>query len=183
MRIHRNECQLAITISWQTFLVCVDVGLTVAFIVYFQNSFSWPSPPTREGLENLAFRLKFSRNWQKSEQEADPQISPLHFKCKKSNHPFFPIGSCQSVRFSFSFFKSRARDSTTRFVHRSVGRLVGQSRSSFFMTLFFLLHCSCPNGLVTSNIAPAHPHATSVAVYPALLHKSLGLKSIKHFNI
>ena len=127
MRIHRIECQLAITISWQTFLVCVDVGLTVAFIVYFQNSFSWPSPPTREGLENLAFRLKFSRNWQKSEQEADPQISPLHFKCKKSNHPFFPIGSCQSVRFSFSFFKSRARDSTTRFVHRSVGRLVGQS--------------------------------------------------------
>ena len=30
-------------------------------------------------------------------------------------------------------------------------------------------HCSCPNDLVTSNTAPAHPHATGVAVYLALL--------------
>ena len=29
-------------------------------------------------------------------------------------------------------------------------------------------HCSCPNDHKTSNIAPAHPHATRVAVYPAL---------------
>ena len=29
-------------------------------------------------------------------------------------------------------------------------------------------HCSCPNGLVTSNTAPAYPHATWGAVYPAL---------------
>ena len=36
------------------------------------------------------------------------------------------------------------------------------------MILFLWPHCSCPNGLVTSNMAPAHPHATSVAVYPAL---------------
>ena len=28
---------------------------------------------------------------------------------------------------------------------------------------------SCPSGLVTSNIAPAHPHLISVAVYPASL--------------
>ena len=33
---------------------------------------------------------------------------------------------------------------------------------------FFLPHCSFPNGLVTSNMAPAHPHATSGAMYPAL---------------
>ena len=36
------------------------------------------------------------------------------------------------------------------------------------MIFIFGHHCSCPNGLVTSNIAPAHPHATSVTVYPAL---------------
>ena len=36
------------------------------------------------------------------------------------------------------------------------------------MILFFRPHCSCPNGLVTSNMAPAHPHATSVAVYQTL---------------
>ena len=36
------------------------------------------------------------------------------------------------------------------------------------MILFLWPHCSCPNGLVTSNMTPAHPHATSVAVYPAL---------------
>ena len=29
-------------------------------------------------------------------------------------------------------------------------------------------HRCCTNGLVTSHMAPAHPHATSVAVYPAL---------------
>ena len=31
-------------------------------------------------------------------------------------------------------------------------------------------HGSCPNDQVTSNMAPAHPHATGVAVYPALFH-------------
>ena len=36
------------------------------------------------------------------------------------------------------------------------------------MILFLWPHCSCRNGLVTSNMAPAHPHATSVAVYQAL---------------
>ena len=38
------------------------------------------------------------------------------------------------------------------------------------MIFIFGPHCSCPNGLVTSNMAPAHPHATSVAVYPALFN-------------
>ena len=52
-------------------------------------------------------------------------------------------------------------------VSRSVGRLVGDTLL-FFMIL--LPHGSCPNGLVTSNMAPAHPHATSVAVYPAWLN-------------
>ena len=50
----------------------------------------------------------------------------------------------------------------------SVGWSVGRSHIIFSMILFLWPHCSCPNGLVTSNMAPAHPHATSVAVYPAL---------------
>ena len=56
-------------------------------------------------------------------------------------------------------------------VHLSVRLSVGWSvthTSLFFMILFLWPHCSCPNGLVTSNIAPAHPHVTLVAVYPAL---------------
>ena len=75
-----------------------------------------------------------------------------------------------------AYILSRARDSKTRFVHWSVGRsvgrtvsrLVGWSHFTFFMILFLWPHSSCPCGLVTSNMAPAHPHATSVAVYPAL---------------
>ena len=52
----------------------------------------------------------------------------------------------------------------------SIGRSVSQSVTlHFFMIFIFGPYCSCPNGLVTSNMAQAHPHATSVAVYPALL--------------
>ena len=69
----------------------------------------------------------------------------------------------------FMFFSRVLRDSTPRFVGRSVCRSVGRSHFTFFMIFIFGPHCSCPNGLVTSNMAPAHPHATSVAVYPALL--------------
>ena len=41
------------------------------------------------------------------------------------------------------------------------------------MLIPFLVKCqiSSPNDLVTSNTAPAHPHATGVAVYPALFTK------------
>ena len=60
-------------------------------------------------------------------------------------------------------------------VRRSVGRLVGWSvgRSQFYfffyvfavfgLTAFCQMHSN-------SNTAPAHPHATEVAVYPALFH-------------
>ena len=36
------------------------------------------------------------------------------------------------------------------------------------MIIILLPHCSYPNGLVTSNMAPAHPHTTGVAVDPAV---------------
>ena len=73
-------------------------------------------------------------------------------------------------------FSRVLRDSTTRFVGPSVGPSVRH-------TLLFLgfcgrwPHCSCPSDQVTSNTAPAHPHATGVAVYPALfLSKDFSLR-------
>ena len=72
-------------------------------------------------------------------------------------------------------FSRVLRDSTPRFVGPSVRRSVRPSVGpSVRHTLLFLgfcglwPHCSCPNDQVTSNTAPAHPHATGVAVYPAL---------------
>ena len=57
-----------------------------------------------------------------------------------------------------------------RSVHLSV-------RPSHFTFLGFWLHCSYPNDLVTSITAPAHPHATGAAVYPALFFAHSWLKS------
>ena len=71
-------------------------------------------------------------------------------------------------------FSRVLRDSTPRFVGWSVGRSVCWSHFTFFMIFMFGSHRSCPNGLVTSNMAPAHSHATSVAVYPALLEQVFG---------
>ena len=72
-------------------------------------------------------------------------------------------------------FKSRATQLSTMLcqpVCPSVGWLVSWSISHtwrFYIFCILLLHCSCPSALVTSNAAPAHPHATGVAVNPALV--------------
>ena len=65
-------------------------------------------------------------------------------------------------------FSHVLRDSTPHFV----GPSVCPSVTLYFFLGFcgFWLHCSCPNDLVTSIKAPAHPHATGVAVYPALFN-------------
>ena len=39
----------------------------------------------------------------------------------------------------------------------------------FILFIVFLPHCSCPNGLLTSDTAHTHPFATGEAVYAALL--------------
>ena len=62
----------------------------------------------------------------------------------------------------------------------SVGRLVRRSHFTFFMILLLWPPCSCPNGLVTSNMAPAHPHVTSVAVYPALFSSNAWYRLIPY---
>ena len=50
----------------------------------------------------------------------------------------------------------------------SVCPSVCPSHFTFFRFLRSLPQCSCPNDQVTSKTALAHPHATGVAVYPAL---------------
>ena len=100
---------------------------------------------------------------------------------KKWNHH---LGSQRNLTacFTVEYFLSRVlRDSSPGFVRPSVRQSVcllvrpsvGQSIChTLFIWGFSGLrpHCSCPNDEVTSNMAPAHPHATGVALYPTLLH-------------
>ena len=82
-------------------------------------------------------------------------------------------------------FSRVLRDSTPRYVGPSVGRSVGWSVGRLVSPLFtfwrfwaFWAHSSCPDDPVTfSNTAPAHPHATRVAVYPALILQNNGIKN------
>ena len=77
------------------------------------------------------------------------------------------------------------RDSAPRFVGPLVRRSVGPSaRHTLLFWGFCGLwpHCSCPNDQVTSNMAPAHPQATVVAMYPALFQCSNQLFSILHIS-
>ena len=84
----------------------------------------------------------------------------------------------------WGYFSRVLRDSTTRYVSLSVGQSVGRSVGwavgrlvgwSVPFLLFwhfwaFWAYGSCPDALVTFfSTAPAHPHATRVAMYPALL--------------
>ena len=91
---------------------------------------------------------------------------------------------CVRPQYTFSvnfqiIFSRVLRDSTTRFVGPSVGLSVHH-------TLLFLFFCgiwphsSCPNDQVTSNIAPAHPHAPWVAAYPALFFVMLHQRTWRH---
>ena len=70
-------------------------------------------------------------------------------------------------------------------VRPSVCRSVHPTVTLYFFSGFRGLwpHRSCPNDQVTSNKAPAHPHATGVAVYPALFHeKSYMLKLLSVYE-
>ena len=73
------------------------------------------------------------------------------------------------------FFSQVLHDSTPRFVGPSIRRSVRPSvhlsvRHTLLFWRFggFWLNHSCTNAPLTTNMAPAHPHATGVAVYPAL---------------
>ena len=60
----------------------------------------------------------------------------------------------------------------TRYARQSIGRLpVGPSRLAFWHCWWFSRYSCFPNALFTIFfIAPAHPHPTLVAVYPALFN-------------
>ena len=64
-------------------------------------------------------------------------------------------------------FSRVLRDSTPRFVRPSVGWL-GGPHFTFFMFLRSLASLLLAKCFSNSNTAPAHPHATEVAVYPTL---------------
>ena len=69
------------------------------------------------------------------------------------------------------------RDSTPRYVGPSVGRLVPFLLFQRFWALW--AYGSCPDDLETfSSTAPAHPHATRVAVYPALFFSEIVLQAL-----
>ena len=89
-----------------------------------------------------------------------PPMALISVHPSRSHHP---------QEFTVLLFSRVLRDSTPRFV----GPLVRWS--VHHIILFWVFSnlwplCSCPNDEVTSNIAPAHPHATGVAVYLALLN-------------
>ena len=70
-----------------------------------------------------------------------------------------------------SFLCHMLRDSTPRFVCPSVGPSVGRLVTFLLFRRFwaFWAYGSCPDAPLTfSSTAPAHPHATRVAIYPAL---------------
>ena len=71
--------------------------------------------------------------------------------------------------------KAAALDRTTC----SVGRSVGRSRLAFFGVYGrFWGYCSCPTAwLVNFITAPAHPHATRVAVYPPLFFQNQSISN------
>ena len=73
------------------------------------------------------------------------------------------------------------RDSKPRFVGPSVRPLVRHTLL-FFGFCGLWPHRSCPNDLVTLNTAPAHPHATGAAVYPALFMLTLQLQDDEVFT-
>ena len=96
----------------------------------------------------------------------------IHHEITKCNYPsiFFFF-----ILFFPPFFSRVLRDSTPRFVGPSVHWSV---RDTLLFLGFYGLwpYSSCPNDGVASNMAPAHPHATLVAVYPALFQKGNTIK-------
>ena len=73
-------------------------------------------------------------------------------------------------------FSRVLRDSTPRFVGPSVDPSVGHTLL-FQCLWFFLAVLLLPKCFTDLNHGPAHPHATSVAVYPALFCLALDFES------
>ena len=102
----------------------------------------------------------------------------LHNGKTKQNYIYAINFTVKRVWLDFFLSFSRVlHDSTPRYigpsiVGRLVGWLVGQSPFLLFWRFWaFWAYGSYSDALVTfSSTAPAHPHATRVAVYPALFY-------------
>ena len=80
-----------------------------------------------------------------------------------------PAGKVNNILFVPCYATLHPALSVRPSVRPSVRSSVRPSHFTFFVFFCGLWpHCSCPSDQVTSNTAPAHPHATGVAVYPAL---------------
>ena len=97
----------------------------------------------------------------------------FHFPCKfviprsVGSHQFPAHQNKQNVKPESLLFSRVLRDSTTCLVGPSVRPSV--RHTLLFWRLWGLwLYRSCPNAPLTSNMALDHPHATGIAVYPAL---------------
>ena len=108
---------------------------------------------------NIFFKSKFKQRRSTVFCRFPPfpyNLSPISFPRPQST-------SNSKMVFPFLVACTRLYTPLSPSVGRSVGRSVGQL-VSWSVTPYF-----CPGGLETSNMAPAHQHVTSVAVYPALL--------------
>jgi len=76
------------------------------------------------------------------------------------------VGVARKVRWCCKSRATRLYNPLCRSVRRSVRHTL-----LFFVFCALCPHCPCPNDEVAANMAPAHPHATWVAVYPALFVK------------
>ena len=139
-------------------------------IVFFQRSWAFhqcPCPPTRD-LDSRVTGLVSSKNLLKSVFHAEFE---LDFDWSWQDYEVEPRGNEDDwtrriitrlfvCLFFFFLVACLFRPSAWRLVDHII----------LFLCFFFILwpYCFCPNAVVTSNTAPANPHAIGVAVYPAL---------------
>ena len=98
---------------------------------------------------------------------------------------WFPLQKRPQIAYSIltQIFCRIRCNCTLSFVGPSVSPSIGLSIGH---TLIFLCfcglypYCSCPNALVHTNTAPAHPHMIGVTVHPALILMEIALS--KHLG-
>ena len=129
---------------------------------------------------------KMSDKWLVGVQLVALMHTDAQWSCWSAHDTAFSLrfASVTFPKYLVTHFSRVLHGSTPRFVGLSVRPLVRPLvhpllHLSLRQTLLFKFfcglwpHCSCPNDQVTSNMAPAHPHATRVAMYLALFITTL----------
>ena len=107
----------------------------------------------------------FTRNMNLESEIQKTWILKFYIKYLTNSKRFSDF--CKNFQGKFLVACTRLYTPLCRSVRRSVGPLVRHTLL-FRRFIAFWPYRSCPNAPETSNMAPAHPHATGVAVYPAL---------------